>query len=131
MAQTIRRTIKNLGQPFIIYVVQRRTYRRHIAAVLALAREVESGHVNMEQLGPLLGLTPRPDGKYPMLDAVMYYLERHLLVVHYQALCLDPDQPHCTLPHDYWCAADRLEFPGLGPAQETRPLGADVSATAP
>ena len=74
MAQAIRRIIENLGNAFVIYVVQRRTYRRHIAAVLALAREAESGRVDMEQIGPLLGLTPRLDGKYPMLYAVMHYL---------------------------------------------------------
>jgi len=131
MAQTFRRIIENLGSLFVIYVVQRRTYRRHIAAVLALAREAESGHVDMEQLGPLLGLTPRLDRNYPTLAAVMHYLERNLLVVHYQARCLDPDLPHCTAPHDYWCAADRLEYPGLSPAQETSPPGADVDTATP
>lgn len=110
MAQAIRRTVENLGHSFVIYVVRRRTYRGHIAAVLALAREAESGRVDMEQLGPLLGLTPRWDRKYPMLTAVLTYLERHLLIVHYQARCLDPNLPHCTAPHDYWCAADRLEY---------------------
>lgn len=110
MAQAIRRTVENLVNVFVIYVVRRRTYRGHIAAVLALAREAESGRVDMEQIGPLLGLTPRLDGKYPMLTAVLNYLERHLLIVHYQARCLDPNLPHCTAPHDYWCAADRLEY---------------------
>jgi hypothetical protein len=131
MAQTIRRTIENLGNALVIYVMQRKTYRRHIAAVLALARQAESGHVDMEQLGPLLGLTPRWDRKYPMLTAVLTYLERHLLIVHYQAQCLDPDLPHCTAPHDYWCAADRLEYPGLSPAPETCPPGAEMSAATP
>lgn len=131
MTQTIKRIIENLGNIVVICAVQRKTYRRHIAAVLALAREAESGRVDMEQLGPLLGLTPRRDRKYPMLTAVLTYLERNLLIVHYQARCLDPDLPHCTAPHDYWCAADRLEYPGLNPAQQTCPPGADVSAATP